>query len=156
MMKIQGAAAVVTGAASGIGRALAFDLAKRGARAIALVDHSHAVEEVASAVNVTTGTPVAKSYSGDVTDPTFRTKVYDELNERYGMVNICVPAAGITRDGLTVKVDKDKNRVTVYPLEKFRQVVEVNLIAPAYWALEMVAGIAEERRRLGLKRWEPH
>jgi NAD(P)-dependent dehydrogenase (short-subunit alcohol dehydrogenase family) len=55
-----------------------------------------------------------------------------------------------------VKVDKQTNKVVVYPLEMFRQVLEVNLVAPVYWALEMLAGIAEERRRQGLKRWEPH
>jgi len=71
-------------------------------------------------------------------------------------VNICVSAAGITRDGLAVKVDKQTNKVVVYPLELFRQVMEVNLVAPVYWALEMLAGIAEERRRRGLKRWEPN
>jgi NAD(P)-dependent dehydrogenase (short-subunit alcohol dehydrogenase family) len=71
------------------------------------------------------------------------------------MVNICVPAAGVTRDALAVRFDKQANRIAVYPLETFRQVVEVNLIAPIYWALEMVAGVAEERRRRGLKRWEP-
>jgi NAD(P)-dependent dehydrogenase (short-subunit alcohol dehydrogenase family) len=32
---------------------------------------------------------------------------------------------------------------------------EVNLIAPVYWALEMVARMAEDRRRRGLGRWEP-
>jgi 3-oxoacyl-[acyl-carrier protein] reductase len=45
--------------------------------------------------------------------------------------------------------------VSVYPIATFRQVMEVNLIAPVYWALEMVAGIARERARRGLKRWEP-
>jgi NAD(P)-dependent dehydrogenase (short-subunit alcohol dehydrogenase family) len=74
---------------------------------------------------------------------------------RHGRVNVCVPAAGITNDSLAVKVDKETRQVTIYPMEKFRQVVEVNLIAPIYWALEMVAGIAEERGRKGLKRWEP-
>jgi NAD(P)-dependent dehydrogenase (short-subunit alcohol dehydrogenase family) len=34
-------------------------------------------------------------------------------------------------------------------------VAEVNLIAPVYWALELLARIAEERRRRGLGRWEP-
>src|SRR5262249_32201862 len=48
------------------------------------------------------------------------------------------------------------DKVVVYPLELFRQVMEVNLVAPVYWALDMLAGIAEERRRQGLKRWEPH
>jgi NAD(P)-dependent dehydrogenase (short-subunit alcohol dehydrogenase family) len=34
-------------------------------------------------------------------------------------------------------------------------VIEVNLIAPIYWALEMVAHIAEARKERGLGRWEP-
>ena len=42
-----------------------------------------------------------------------------------------------------------------YPLKTFREVTEVNLIAPVYWALEMVARIAEERRRRSLGKWEP-
>ena len=46
------------------------------------------------------------------------------------------------------------------PIEKpglpnFHQVTEVNLVAPIYWAIEMVARIAEDRGRRGLKRWEP-
>ena len=45
--------------------------------------------------------------------------------------------------------------MVTYPVESFRQVVEVNLVAPVYWAVEMVAGIAESRAKQGLKRWEP-
>ncbi len=154
-MKIPDAVAIITGAASGIGQALAMELARRGVRALALVDHSAAVAETAGTVDAAAGRKVATAYAGDVTDPAFRTNVFAELHARFGMVNICVPAAGITRDGLAVKVDKTSDRVVTYPLEWFRQVVEVNLVAPVYWALEMVAGIAEERRRRNLKRWEP-
>lgn len=78
------------------------------------------------------------------------------MRERFGQVTLCVPAAGITRDSLAVKVDKESNQVLTYPLEDFRRVLEVNLIAPVYWALELVAGVAEERRRKGLKQWEPN
>jgi NAD(P)-dependent dehydrogenase (short-subunit alcohol dehydrogenase family) len=52
-------------------------------------------------------------------------------------------------------MDKDSGRALMYPVEKFREVIEVNLIAPTYWALEMVARLAEDRRRRGLGRWEP-
>ena len=33
--------------------------------------------------------------------------------------------------------------------------MEVNLVAPIYWAIEMIARIAEDRKERGLKRWEP-
>jgi len=154
-MKIKDSVAVVTGAASGIGFAVSVELARRGAKALALIDHHATVQRSADLVNKETGSLVAVGYDGDVTDPAFRARIFRELHEKYGMVNICIPAAGITRDRLAVKIEKESNRVTVYSLELFRQVMEVNLIAPVYWAMEMVAGIAEERRRKGLKRWEP-
>ena len=68
---------------------------------------------------------------------------------------ICVPAAGITRDALAVRIDKETGKAEQYPVDTFRQVTEVNLIAPIYWAIEMIARIAEDRRQRGLKRWEP-
>jgi NAD(P)-dependent dehydrogenase (short-subunit alcohol dehydrogenase family) len=120
-----------------------------------MVDHHESVTKAAQSVDQALNRAVAVGYSGDVTDPAFRGRVYKDLNEKHGVVNICVPAAGITRDSLAVKVDKATNRVTIYPLETFRTVVEVNLIAPVYWALEMVASVAENRRAQGLKRWEP-
>ena len=43
----------------------------------------------------------------------------------------------------------------IYSIDDFRKVTEINLIAPVYWAIEMVARIAEDRRRRGLKRWDP-
>lgn len=154
-MNIKNSVAVVTGAASGIGRSVSAELAKRGAKAIALIDHDKSVHACADAVNKEACGLVGVAFDGDVTDPGFRAEIFGELHAKHGMVNICIPAAGITRDRLAVKVEKETNRITVYPLELFRQVMEVNLIAPVYWAMEMVAGIAEERRRKGLKRWEP-
>lgn len=154
-MKIQDSVAVVTGAAGGIGLSVAVELARRGARAVALVDRSGVVEGASDAINRDANRNVARPYVGDVTDEAFRKSVYASLREQFGMINICVPAAGVTRDALAVKVDKESGDVSVYPIETFRQVVEINLVAPTYWALEMVSVIAEERRRKGLKRWEP-
>ena len=129
-MNIKGSVAVITGAAGGIGRALALELAKRKAVGLALVDQSDAVHQVAKAINQLAGSAVASGFSGDATDAKFRKHVYGDMKERYGTVNICVPAAGITRDSLAVKLDKQSSQISIYPVETFRQVVEVNLVAP--------------------------
>ncbi|HEX9047472.1 MAG TPA: SDR family NAD(P)-dependent oxidoreductase, partial [Verrucomicrobiae bacterium] len=144
-MNIEGSVAVITGASGGIGRAVAVDLAKRGAKGMAMVDRTESILEVVKAVNDETGTKGAVGYAGDVTDPEFRRNVYADMQKKFGPVNICVPAAGITRDRLAVRIAKETHQVAMYPLEMFREVVEVNLIAPVYWGLEMVAGIALER-----------
>ena len=154
-MNIQGKVAIITGAASGIGQATSTELVKRGIKAIGLVDRSEAVLEIARSFNDLRGGPVAEGLVGDVVDPTFRKTCYDLMQSKYGTPSICIPAAGITRDRLAVKMDKETGRADIYPLENFKLVIDVNLIAPVYWAIEMVARIAEDRARAGLKRWNP-
>ncbi len=154
-MEIKDKVALITGAASGIGRAVAQDLAGRGVKYIALVDRGEAVDEVKDLINKTTAAPIAAAFRGDVTDQDFRAHVYDTVCDQHDVVNICIPAAGITRDDLAVRVDKETGEPKIYPLENFRLVVEVNLIAPVYWSLEMVARMAKYRRAEGLKKWHP-
>jgi 3-oxoacyl-[acyl-carrier protein] reductase len=155
MMNIQGKSAIVTGAASGIGQAVANELAERGAKAVGLVDRSENVLKVARMINDRMDTPMAEALIGDATDADFRRKTFDLMCSKYGPPAVCVPAAGITRDALAVKVDKASGKAQLYPLEDFRWVIEVNLIAPVYWALEMVARIAEHRRAHGQGPWDP-
>ncbi len=154
-MEIRGKVAVVTGAGSGIGQAAATELATRGVRALALADLSPAVQEVANTIRASRKDDIiVQTFMGDTTDSVFRRKVYDEIQQRAGVVSICVPAAGITRDALAVKVDKSTGKASIYAEELFHLIVNVNLIAPVYWALEMVARIAEDRSRRGLGKWE--
>jgi NAD(P)-dependent dehydrogenase (short-subunit alcohol dehydrogenase family) len=155
MKKIRNKVALVTGAASGIGEAVSKELAARGAKAVLLVDRSEAVNDLAKSINERLGRTVAIPQIGDTTDEAFRKRVFNEAEEKYGLVTICVPAAGITRDALSVVINKESGKAELYPTETFRQVTEVNLIAPIYWAIEMVGRIAQDRRERGLKRWEP-
>lgn len=154
-MNIKDQVAVITGAASGIGNAVCSELALRGAKRIAMVDASEEVSEAAEAINREHGTTAAEAFLGDVTDCEFRESVYDRLCEQYGMVNVCVPAAGIVRDGLSVRIDKQTGKARKYPIDTFRMVTEINYVAPIYWAMEMVARAAEYRYAKGLKRWGP-
>ena len=154
-MKIDDKVALVTGAASGIGRAVSHELAKRGAKAVLMVDRSDEVFELVKEMNETFGREVGVGKVGDVTNDTFRTQVYDHAADEQGLVKICIPCAGITKDALSVKLNKDTGKAEPYSVTQFRQVIEVNLIAPVYWALEMVVKIAEDRFAKGLKRWDP-
>jgi NAD(P)-dependent dehydrogenase (short-subunit alcohol dehydrogenase family) len=67
-MQIPGSIAVVTGAASGIGQAVSFDLARRKVHALATVDASAEVTNVAQAINREMGREVAVPFTGDVTE----------------------------------------------------------------------------------------
>ena len=154
-MDIQDQVAIITGAASGIGRAVANELAAKGAKAVAIVDMTDAVHDACKEINQTAGREVAVPFQGNVTNAEFRGSVYQHMQDNYGIVTICIPAAGITRDELAVKVDKESGKSKIYEIEKFREVVEVNLIAPIYWALEMVAWIAEDRAAKGKRKWHP-
>ena len=154
-MDIKGKISIITGAASGIGRAAAKELKQLEAGAIALVDSSDAVHEIAAELNAGNGSRSAHAFQGDTTDEVFRKRVFDTMRQDHGAVNICVPAAGITRDALAVRVNKETGKANIYPIENFRQVLEVNLIAPIYWALELVAQMAEDRFTRGLKQWAP-
>jgi 3-oxoacyl-[acyl-carrier protein] reductase len=154
-MEISGKVAVITGAASGIGKSLCQQLADTGITAIGMVDVNDDIEQVAESINAESKRNIALPFKGDATDTAFRSAVYDKLCSDYGIVNICVPCAGITRDALAVKIDKQTKKASIYSEKLFRLVVEVNLIAPIYWAMEMVARIAEDRSAKGLKKWHP-
>lgn len=153
-MQIEEKTAIITGAGSGIGRAVARELARRGAAAIALVDRLDAVRDLAKTMEAEWKTHM-DAFVGDVTDAAFRREVFDHVVRHHGVPRICVPAAGITRDRLAMRLDRDTGKPELYPADEFREVLEVNLVAPIYWALEMVGRIAEDRLARGQKKWEP-
>jgi NAD(P)-dependent dehydrogenase (short-subunit alcohol dehydrogenase family) len=154
---IRGKVAVITGAGSGIGQAVVLELARRGIKGLVLADLGPGVEQLASAVNDKAGgNKLAYAFIGDATDAAFRRTVYDEAEKRFGQAPaICVPCAGITRDALSVRLDKATGKASIYAEEDFNAVLKVNLVAPAYWAMEMVARIAQERHRTGQGPWKP-
>lgn len=154
-MIIKDKVAVITGAGSGIGHAVALELAERGIGGLGLVDTAENVIAVARGINDRMAKPIAEALIGDVTDDAFRARAFDLVADKFGVPTILIPSAGISRDQLAVKVDESTGKATRYPLAKFREVVEVNLIAPSAWAIEMVARMAEDRRRRGLGEWTP-
>lgn len=154
MVDLSKRVAVITGGASGIARAVSRQLGREGVRAIAVVDFSDSVVGVCAEVNAELGRECLIPFRGDVTDRAFRTSVFAEMKRRFGGVQLCVPAAGIVRDGLAVKLDKATGKAKLYDQDLMEKTIAVNLVAAAYWAMETIASVAERRAAAGLGGWK--
>ena len=114
-MDIRNRTAAVTGAAAGLGRAVAEMLLRAGAR-VALLDRS------AEAVAATAASGGGRAMALDVTDEAGAVAVFDKIRAELGPVSILVNCAGIAQPGSVVR------KGLPMPLDEFRQVVEVNLL----------------------------
>ncbi|HEY4420857.1 MAG TPA: SDR family NAD(P)-dependent oxidoreductase, partial [Pseudonocardia sp.] len=97
---LAGRVAVVTGAARGIGAAIADALARDGATVVA-VDVPAAGEGLARVANRIGGTALQL----DITSSDASERLLDHLRERHGTVDVVVHNAGITRDKLLANMD---------------------------------------------------
>lgn len=85
--------AVVTGAGSGIGRALAMELARRGASVAASDVDTDGLQATVSSITSRGGT--AKAWTLDVTDAAAVQRHADEVAEAYGGVDLVINNAGV-------------------------------------------------------------
>jgi NAD(P)-dependent dehydrogenase (short-subunit alcohol dehydrogenase family) len=99
---LRGKTAVVTGAARGIGAALALRLAQRGVR-VALVGLEP--EELGAAAKECAQHRDARAWVADVTDQPRMAEVADEVAGHFGAVDIVVANAGIAQVGLFADAD---------------------------------------------------
>jgi 3-oxoacyl-[acyl-carrier protein] reductase len=97
---LAGKVAVVTGAARGIGAAIAKVMARDGAHVVA-VDIPAAGESLARVANEVGGTALQL----DITADDAPQRLIEHLRERHGGVDVVVHNAGITRDKLLVNMD---------------------------------------------------
>lgn len=113
---------VITGAARGLGLAMARELAEAGAR-IGLIDLEP--DALAEARDGLPGDGHVTA-AADVADESAVTAAFDRLADRLGPLEGLINNAGITRDGLLVKA-RDGEVVDRMSLEQWRQVIDVNL-----------------------------
>lgn len=115
-MEFEGRVALVTGGASGIGRACAFELARGGAD-VAVVDVA-GEQELAGAAEFlrATGARVI-TFRADVSEHGRAASVVDETLARLGRLDFLVNAAGVSEDGLLWKTSE----------AQFDRVLSVNL-----------------------------
>jgi len=120
-MIISGSICLVTGAGRGIGRQVAVDLARSGALVYACDISGAALAELQAEAE---GLPVSFAVC-DVADEVSVTDLFARVAAEHGRLDVLVNNAGITRDGLLVKV-KD-GEVKKMPLADFQSVIDVNL-----------------------------
>jgi len=109
------ATAIVTGAASGIGRGLVEELAKRGCEVVLADLQIESAEEIASAINAAGGKATAVEL--DVTSFSETEQLVKETVERTGRLDYMFNNAGIAITG----------NVSEYKIEDWNQILEVNL-----------------------------
>ncbi len=115
-MRISGAAAIVTGGGSGLGRATAEALAAKGARVAVFDLNPAAAQEAAKAIG---GLAVVC----DVADDASATAAVAKAEEAHGAARVLVNCAGI---GTPIRVISPEGAPA--PLADFEKVIRVNLI----------------------------
>ena len=108
--------AIVTGSARGIGKAIATKLAGDGYNII-IIDACPIENSEETAAEIAKLGVKTKAYKCNVTDSEEVNKVVEEVNAEFGSVDVLVNNAGITRDGLFVRMKE----------EDFDLVIAVNL-----------------------------
>ena len=104
-MSLQGKTAIVTGAAQGIGRAIAECLAQAGADiAVADLDPGRSVETVSSVQKLGRK---ALNIKVNVADANETKAMVEQVLKDWGKVDILVNNAGITRDGLLLRMKEE-------------------------------------------------
>jgi NAD(P)-dependent dehydrogenase (short-subunit alcohol dehydrogenase family) len=130
MNTLHGKSAIVTGAASGIGRATALLFAAEGASVLVL-DRSPRIEETAAAIRAAGGQAVALTADSS-SEPSVAAAVERAIRE-FGRLDICYANAGVS-GGMVPFLEETA--------ERFTEIVQINLIGTfllaQYAAREMV------------------
>ncbi|MBK5719904.1 3-oxoacyl-[acyl-carrier-protein] reductase [Dysgonomonas sp. Marseille-P4677] len=107
MKLLEGKTAVITGAARGIGKAIAIKYAEQGANIaftdLAIDDNAKATEAEIAKFGVK-----AKGYASNAANFDDTHKVVEEIVKDFGRIDILVNNAGITRDGLMMRMSEQQ------------------------------------------------
>lgn len=123
----------MTGASRGIGLRIAQDLAAEGATVLAVSRSQGDVDKVADEIRVQGGS--AEGIALDVRNPQHVKSVLSRVVEKYKRVDVLVNNAGITRDGLLIRM-KD---------EDWNDVLSTNLTGVFLLTREVVAAMLPQR-----------
>lgn len=116
MRRYEGKVALVTGGSRGIGAAIARRLGAEGARvAVNYAGSEDAAAKVCATLRESGSE--AEAFQADISDPDACKRLVDAVIERFGTIDVLVNNAGITRDGLIVRMSS----------EDWQSVIDTNL-----------------------------
>lgn len=127
MFTLESKTALVTGAARGIGLAIAGQLAAAGARVMMNDLDADALAAAAA------GVPNARHLAGDITDPALPQKLVDRTVAEFGGLDIVVNNAGYTWDSVIQKTTD----------EQFQAMLDIHIVAP-FRVLRAASGFIRE------------
>ena len=116
-MRLNDKVALITGAGSGIGRAVAILFAEEGASVVAADLTGDSVRETADAITSASGRAVA--LTGDVTDSADAERMVAQAVQSFGKLDLLVNSAGLT--------SRHSSLEGASPEEAWERVIEVNL-----------------------------
>lgn len=116
MRRFEGKVAIVTGAGTGIGEAIAHKLAKEGAKVVANSLPYDPLDDVVSSIKNYGGD--ATACCGDVSEESEAQKCVQTASDKYGKLDILINNAGVF---LAVAETQD------YPIEAFDRTIRMNL-----------------------------
>jgi len=120
-MEINGIAAVVTGAASGLGEATARALAEKGAKVAVFDRDSERGEKVAAEIG-------GVFCEVDVTSDEKVAAAFAKARDAHGQERVLVNCAGVANAAKTVGRDKETKTAKRYPMQQFELAIGINLI----------------------------
>ena len=123
-MDLKNKVIAITGAAQGLGRAMAESLAEQGAR-LALLDMQEKGLQKACEELAAKGVE-AKYFVVNVTDEDGVEQAFNDIAEQFGQLNGLINSAGIMRDGMLLKV-KEGKVVDKMSKQQFQSVLDVNV-----------------------------
>ena len=135
-MNINGIAAVVTGAASGLGEATARALAAKGAKVAVFDRDQERGEKVASEIG-------GIFCECDVTSEEKVAAAFARAREAHGQERVLVNCAGVANAVKTVGRDKETKAVKQYPMHQFELVIGINLIGTFRCIAHSAAGMVD-------------
>ncbi len=132
---------VVTGAASGMGRVFARELATAGASVAAMDVAADGLETLRAELGSLAGD--VQTFVCDVSDEASVQAAFGAAIAAFGSLNGLINNAGIFRDGLLVKKDRTTGEVKTMTLANWQKVIDVDLTGPFLCTREFAAHVIE-------------